>query len=294
MQAVFGLDWVPTGRLRDPAALGVFAGILLCACGGTGGRLITGSQPPSTLLQAWAGFPIHASPRPIVLAGSPVLGPSKFPNGQAKLDYIDGVFRLEAPLPSGPATSDGYPVVGARAALALLRAQSHPSASPTSSGGTAGLAIIGARLGTGTFATDRGDRTLPAWLFSLANVEGAVAALAVSSKAQWFPPGTPAPATGGGFVNGASVAPDGRTLTAGFTGAPAGEGPCTSRYGLTLSESPTAVVVIVTEYSHSSPTTLCPAVGRSRTATAVLASPLGGRVVLDAVSGQPMPVTGGI
>lgn len=256
--------------------------------------MITGSQPPSTLLQAWAGFPIHASPRPIVLAGSPVLGPSKFPNGQAKVDYIDGVFRLEAPLPSGPATSDGYPIVGARAALALLRAQSHPSASPTSSDGTAGLAIIGARLGTGTFATDRGDRVLPAWLFSLAGVEGVAAVLAVSPEAQWSPPGAPAPPAGGGFVNGATMGPDRRSLTAGFTGAPAGEGPCTSSYGLTLSESPTAVIVIVTEYSHSSPTTLCATVGRWRTATAVLASPLDGRVVLDGVSGQPILVTGGI
>jgi hypothetical protein len=148
----------------------MLVGVLLAACGSGPGseRVISGQQPASQLLQAWAGFPVHASPRPLVLVGSLVLGPSKFLDGQAKLDFMNGAFNGPASLPAGPATADGYPVISAAAAIALLRSQSHgapPSPSATH------LTITEARFGAQKFLTDRGDRTLPAWLFTLARVD---------------------------------------------------------------------------------------------------------------------------
>lgn len=280
-------------RLPVQVALGaLLGGALLAACGAGPGseRTISGRQPASQLLQAWAAFPAHASPRPLVLVGSLVLGPSKFLDGQAKLDFMNGAFDGPASLPAGPATADGYPVISAAAAIALLRSQSH-GAPPSPS--TTHLTITDARFGTESFLTDRGEQTLPAWVFTFARVDGTVAVLAISPQAQWLPPGLVAGEFGTSFVNGARIAGDHRTLTAGFTGAPEGTGPCTASYALSLTESPTAVVVTVTESSHNpSAQTVCTLVGYSRTATAVLAAPLGARVVVDAVSGQPIAVAG--
>jgi hypothetical protein len=225
-----------------------------------------------------------------VLVGSLVLGPSKFLDGQAKLDFMNGAFDGPASLPAGPARADGYPVISAAAAIALLRSQSH-SAPPSPS--ATHLAITDARFGTEKFLTDRGDRTLSAWLFTFARVDGTVAVLAVDPQSEWVPAGRAAGTFGASFVNGARVADDQRTLTVGFTGAAAGAGPCTASYGLSLTESPTAVVVTVTESSHNpSAQTVCTLVGYWRTATAVLSAPVGARVVVDAVSGQPIAVAG--
>lgn len=283
--------------MRVPVVLGGLVGVLLAACGnGTATeRSITGSEPASQLLQAWTAFPVHASPRPIVLVGSPVLGPSKFPDGHAKEDFISGAFDRPAQLPAGPATADGYPLMGSDGAFVVLRSQFHSivSGPPSSPAGTR-LTITSARFGSGTFLTDRGDRTMPAWLFSFAGVDDPVAVLAVAPAAQWSPPGRVAGGLGASFANGAIIGGDHQALTVGFTGAASGTGPCTATYALRLTESSTAVVVTVIEYSHNSPTTVCTLVGYERTASAVLTAPLGGRVVVDAVSGQAVAVTGSL
>jgi hypothetical protein len=291
------LNFAPVIRLRVAIPLGVLFGVMLQACGGTSPgaeRSITGSEPPSSLLQRWGGFPVAVSPRPVVLAGSPVVAPSKFPDGDTKLAFITGAFDLPAQLPSGPATSDGYPVIGAAAAVAVLRSQPHASSSPgsTASPAAKGLQITAGDLSTAMFTTDRGDLALPAWLFALAGIDEPVRVLAVSPAAQWSPPGLVAASAGASFVNGATIGSDNRTLTAGLIGAPSGTGPCTASYDLRLTESTTAVVVTVIEHSHNSAMTACTAVGYPRTATAKLATPLGARVVLDAVTGQPVAVTG--
>jgi hypothetical protein len=285
-------DSAAAQRLPVLVVVAALVGGLLAACGAGPGseRVITGRQPASELLQAWAAFPVDASTRPLVLVGGLVLGPSKFLDGQAKLDFMNGAFDGPPSLPAGPASANGYPVISAAAAIALLRSQSH-GAPPSPS--TSHLTITDARFGAETFLTDRGERTLPAWLFTFARVDGTVAVLAVSPHSAWLPAGLAAGDFGASFVNGARIARDHRTLTAGFTGAPAGTGPCTASYALSLTESPTAVVVTVTESSHNpSPQTVCTLVGYLRTATAVLAVPLGARVVVDAVSGQPVAVVG--
>jgi hypothetical protein len=282
-------------RLLRPGVVAAMISVFLGACGGATAteRVHTGPESASALLRAWASFPVHASPRPLVLAGGPVGDPQKFLDGQAKLDYISGEFDGPASLPAGPSSANGYAVITADAALALLRSQLHGGFSgATPSQPAARLTITEVRFGSGTFATDRGDMTLPAWLFTFTRAEGTVSVLAVAPTAIWSAPGQATPTQGGSSINGGTVGADQRTLTVSLIGAAAGTGPCTSSYALTLTESSTAVVATVTEVSHGSPGTVCDLVGHLRKVSAVLDTPLGNRVLLDAVTGQPVEAIG--
>jgi hypothetical protein len=274
-------------------------GILLAGCGAGGASSggTSSSEPASPILQAWAAFPVNALPRPIVLVGSPVLDPAGgFLAVSSKEAYVSGFFNRPDHLPNGPSTSDGYPVISADAAFALLQAASNSGTAPPPSGSR--LTVTAAHLGAGTFLTDRGDRTMPAWLFSLAGVENPVTVLAVAPSVTWSPQGRATPGPYASFSNGAigfdgaDIAKDHRTLTVGFTGAAAGAGPCTASYALRVTESATAVAVKVISYPHGSGTEVCSLIGYPRHASAALGAPLGNRVVVDSISGGAVAVTG--
>ncbi len=73
--------------------------------------------------------------------------------------------------------------------------------------------------------------------------------------------------------------------------APApGDRACVAAYAAEAVESPTAVVVIVTEHPHNGLGEACTAVGAPRTAAVELAAPLGERAVLEVKEGLPVPV----
>lgn len=275
-------------------------GILLASCGAGGSSSggTSGSESSSPMLQAWAAFPVHASPRPIVLVGSPVLDPpGGFLDGSSKEAYVRGLFNRPDHLPSGPATSGGYPAVSADAAFAVLQSVSNGSGISAPPSGSR-LTITAAHFGAGTFLTDRGDKTMPAWLFSLAGVENPVTVLAVAPSVTWSPHGRVTPGPYASFSNGAigfdgaDIAKDDRTLTVGFTGAASGTGPCTASYALRVTESATAVAVKVISYPHGSGTEVCTLIGYPRHASAALGAPLGNRVVVDSISGGAVAVTG--
>ncbi|HYM49713.1 MAG TPA: hypothetical protein VET65_03980 [Candidatus Limnocylindrales bacterium] len=253
-------------------------------------RAIPGSQPAAALLGVWAGFPVHVLPRPIVLAGSAIVDPPGFSTGQAKVDYLLGAIAAPSRFPTGPSTLDGYPLIDAGSALTLLTTRHSAVAGSTPP--PIGLTVTDVHLDHATFTTDRGDRSLPAWLFSLSGADGPAAVLAVAPSARWSPPGSASAATRAGFVTGAILSPDGRTLTTTFAGAPAGTGPCDAGYRMVPAESSAAVVITVLETYVDSPGVACPAIAQLRTISAVLASPLGARVAVDAVSGQAIAVTG--
>lgn len=234
-------------------------------------------------LRAWSAFPASATPRPLVLTGPPVADPaSGFPNGDAKLAYLEGAFKWPAGLPSGPATAAGYPLITAREAAQVLR-----SAAATGPPVPTRLTVTGVHLGTAVFGTDRGQRRLPAWLFGLAGVHDPVGVLAVAASHIFAPTGRPA--NGRPFVDDARLARGGRTLTVRFTGAASGTGPCTASYSVTQATSRTAVAVAVKEHAHGG-SVACAAVGYTRQVTVALAAPLGGRVLVDAASGVAVTV----
>jgi len=148
------------------------------------------------------------------------------------------------------------------------------------------LQITSARLGTYDFATDRGKAQMTSWLFTASATNGEIAYPALMPGAFWK----------GGLVSqsgngGAGVSTDGRSLVWGFAGTPSVAGPCGADYKGVVAESPSAVAVALQVIPHASPGDLvaCPAIAQERTVTVSLASPLGGRVVVDA-SGYPVTV----
>ena len=262
-------------------ALCGLVGILLAAC--TGGGPVGGHDPLPTALQPWVTFPVDASPRPIVLVDAPVAGPRGFYGSEnAKLAFERGAFDRPTRLPTGPASASGYPIINADKAFDLLKAQS--SGPPA---GSLRLTISDVRLGTGTFLTDRGSKTMPVWLFSMAEVDGPIAVLAVAPEALWFPPDL---GPGQSHDIGASVGRDNRTLTVNFVGAESDTGPCGVRYSVRLTESPTAVNVTVVSNPNDT-AAVCDLVGYQRHAAAVLKTPLGARVLVDDL-GYPFSVLG--
>jgi hypothetical protein len=235
------------------------------------------------VLRAWSAFPANATPRPLVLTGAPVADPvSGFPNGNAKLAYLEGAFNLPAALPSGPASAAGFPLITAREATGVLR-----SVAAKGPPVTGRLTVTGVRLGTAVFDTDRGQRQLPAWLFSLAGVRDPAGVLAVAPGRIFEPPGRPA--NGHPFVDDARLGRGGRTLTMRFFGAASGTGPCTASYTVTQAASGAAVAIAVKEHERNG-TAPCSAVGYPRQVTVALAAPLGGRVLVDAVSDAAVTV----
>jgi hypothetical protein len=277
-----------TDRAASPAAMVAAAGLATallagCTAGLAGEPPAASGQRMQQVLRAWSAFPASASPRPLILAGPRIADPrSGFPTGAAKLAYTEGAFDLPAALPSGPAAAAGFPLITSRAAAGMLR--SATAKGPPVAGR---LTVTSVRLGTGVFATDRGVRQLPAWLFGFAGVLDPAAVLAVAPSRIFAPPARPASSAAPEMS--ARLGADRRTLTIRFVGAAPGTGPCTASYSVRQDDSPAAVAVAVHEHAHGG-AVACAAVGYLRQVKVVLPAPLGGRVLVDAASGAAIPV----
>ena len=281
-------------RCRRAVALLSVVTALAAASSAAAAASTTTSQPVGALLNrvlhAWAGFPARASPRPLVLLEGDILNPvNGFPNDASKEAFGNG--QITAPgagWPDSPTRSMGFPVVGAAAAFtSLTTPDSNSVGSPPPLGTTA------VQLGSGLFLTDRGWRTLPAWLFSLTGVQNPAKVLAVGPSAIY-----PAPATGAGSAPAqlsVTASSGSRHIVANFFGAPAGTGVCTARYTLSIKESKQAVAVAVTSHPHQAPPGVgdvaCAAVAVPRHASGELRAPIGSRVVVDAASEAAVSVT---
>jgi len=247
----------------------------------TGPTSIPSDIEPSALT-LWAGFPVNASPRPLVLTGPAINDPSSgFPNGPDKIAYIVGNFDLGVAL-SAPAQTSGEQLATAASALEMLRG-TRTGGPPTD----ARLTITDVHLGTSTFSTDRGQRTLPAWIFAFAGVADPASVLAVPAADRWPHAGTP-PLTSN--LNGATIVGSGHEVIVSFVGSPPGSGPCEAEYTADVGQSATAVAISVRKLPNpnSTPTTMCTQVGYQRMVTVTLTSALGNRVVVDS-KGAPIP-----
>jgi len=258
-------------------------GVLLAAC--TGGGSVASHDPLPAALQPWVTFPVDALPRPIVLVDAPVAGPRGFYGSEkAKMAFASGMFDRPTRMPAGPDTAGGYPIISPDEAFDLLKSQAKDPPA-----GSLRLTTSDVHLGTSTFLTDRGPKTMPAWLFSMAEVDGPVAVLAVAPEAQWFPAEL---ASGQSHDIGAIIGADNRTLTVNFVGAESENGPCGVRYSVRLTESHTAVIVtVVSNPNANDTTTVCTLVGYQRHASAALKEPIGARVLVDDL-GYPFSVVG--
>jgi hypothetical protein len=90
-------------------------------------------------------------------------------------------------------------------------------------------------------------------------------------------------------VQQAHLGADGSVVTVDFVGGPAGSGSCTNDYAPAVDEASAMVVVRVVETRSGGGT--CNTMGRPRTVTFALASPLGNRVLVDDGTGSPLAVT---
>jgi hypothetical protein len=153
------------------------------------------------------------------------------------------------------------------------------------------LRVTEAHLATGLVETTQGPAEAPLWVFTVDGTAVRITRVAVDPSITVIPPPYNADHPPAGMSFDLAVGTPGSTkLTVSFTGAPsAGDKPCGADYTAEAVESDLAVVVIVTAHANATPAS-CPAVGKTRTATATLAAPLGKRAVLEVTQGLPVPV----
>ena len=205
---------------------------------------------------------------------------------------VEGAVSLPAEIPAEGEVrwQDGAPqtvrVTSAQQAVAEIRASATASCPDCVS-----MRITGARLTTGSVETSRGPASAPIWEFTLQGTAVKVTRVAIADRITVVPPPWNADdAPVGISVDSASGTVGGRELTVAFVGAPLpGDQGCGADYSAEAVESPTAVVVIVTEHPHGA-FEACTAVGARRTASVKLAAPLGERAVLEVKQGLPVPV----
>ncbi len=229
-------------------------------------------------LQRWEAFPVDVRPRPLVLTAPPTRFERGFRSGDAKLAFMHGDIEAAVPLPDGllEALRDGES--GLRAAPGKRRWKSP-------------LLITQARPGRAEFATDRGMRDFPAWRLSGPEIGGALWVLdpAVASR-RWTPPEPAPPKPFDGLPHrsaSAAVESDGLTLHFTFTGAP----PEYTEYPAAETVETSQALVVVPAGRGVGPPGWRPAIGCARTVMVRLASPLGGRVVVD-LDASPVTVIG--
>ncbi len=234
-------------------------------------------------LKQWSTFPASAAARPLVVeAGAAATGPPGFPDGADKDAYSDGAISLSRPLPTGPATAAGFPLITASDAASVLTSGHSANPSPATR-----LTVTGVKLGTGLFSTDRGRKALPAWRFSFRGVTGTATVLAVADSARFWPAGLGQVST---HVSAVQPGRNGRALTLTAVGAKEGTGPCEASYSVRQQSSAASVAVYVVESDHGS-ATACSAAGFQVTLPVTLPAPLGNRVLVDATTFAPIPVT---
>jgi hypothetical protein len=244
------------------------------------------------VLAAWAGFPVNASPRPLIVLGGDdqtVNSPGfAFPSGDDKLAFFLGQIHPPVAWPTNPGEADGYPLITPAAAFAEFMPTPGTYDPPT----TTWLDTSSVQLGTATFTSDRGPYQLPTWEFTFGGVSGSEAVLAVAPASIYSVPAALSSPSGTALAGGAELGADGRTLTVDTGGWESGSGPCEASYSLQVESSDTAVAIVVDEDFHPPPSSEgCSDAAYITQLTTVLSAPLGARVVVNA-DAEAVEVTG--
>jgi len=284
-------------RVTPPVT--VLAALALLACGpaNNGNAAVptpTPVSPPTEALLGWTTFPADQTPRPVVLVGNnfPTAGFAN--NEDAKMAAMchkmtttimpSNVVPSTANVTWSSGTKASYPSISAATALAAMMQPSQGAASSSCVPVQPQVATA-VRWGAYELPTDRGRAQIDSWLFTMSRISGEIAYPALAPEAVWN-----ADMSKASMTPGSTLSIDGLTLTFGFTGAVA-SGPCGSDYRGVVAESRTAVAVALQKTPHSAPNAniACETIAQIRHVDVSLASPLGGRVVLDA-SGSFAPV----
>lgn len=284
-------------RVMPPVT--VLAALALLACGPANNGnaavpTLTRVSPPTEALLGWTTFPAGQTPRPVVLVGnnSPTDGFAN--NEDAKMAAMchkmttaimpSNVVPSTANVTWSSGTKASFPSISAATALAAMMQPAQGAAS-SSCVPVQPLVATAVRWGAYELPTDRGRAQIDSWLFTMSRISGEIAYPALAPEAVWN-----ADMSKASMTPGSTLSADGLTLTFGFTGAVA-SGPCGSDYRGVVAESRTAVAVALQKTPHSAPNAniACETIAQIRHVDVSLASPLGGRVVLDS-SGNFAPV----
>lgn len=142
--------------------------------------------------------------------------------------------------------------------------------------------VKGAVLGLVPGTVDGARGLVPAWLFEVAGKGGAPGhTVAEPAAAQGGTAPVPAPKDGR-TVPGFSYAEADRKLTVNFWGS------VCSSYSASARESAESVLVKITDTPHQ-PGQACIMIAQEMSVTVTLEKPLGGRKVVDATTGKPLP-----
>jgi hypothetical protein len=292
------------------AAFLLAAPLAACAAGGsTPGGLARATGPgPATVaafdararqvVARWDGSPLARAWQAGLVLTDPaeltaIPANSGFTSQHQKDALAAGRFVLDGTLPSGRLTGTvtwaggtsplTVPLLGARATFRRLAASQ-----PCVNGPCGHFTVTGARPGSLTVLTNRGEATIPAWTFIVNGppyqvTEAALAPGGYSSLPPYVPQILRGNFDGAGL---AAISPDGRVLTVTFAG-----GGCGTWTGGGLVYQTATAVAIGSWGMAGKAGGACAAVGVINRATVRLASPLGTRPVLDVRSGEPVPPT---
>ena len=290
----------PTGMGRRAFLLSALSSLLaLAGCGnqslgmpggGADGQ-VAFQQRATAVARAWRDHPPDSAWRTgfVPLQDLTLAPPQGFPDVTAKQAFLAGLFRLRGSLPDRAGTGWVRFHDGTRLRVPLSGA--HTAYGSMDRGGAAcgpcpALTVTGARLSTATLRTSRGVATVPVWLFTVAGLSGPVGQVAVSPGAIGLVPEPPA----------LPPLPMGAPLAAAqdLTGVGGeslrfrvGISPCDKDVRARVLEADGLVVVgaAVSPGDSGSP---CPAVMMLDPVRVPLAAPLGGRLVVDVVTGRPL------
>ncbi|MGW0432904.1 hypothetical protein ACWDV4_10215 [Micromonospora sp. NPDC003197] len=213
---------------------------------------------------------------------SPADGTINFPDGSLTVPLVSAVDAYRQIDQGDP------PPCPARAATPPPTTATGPDGSVSSTPSTAciPLTVTGAQLGTVAIRTSRGEAQVPAWLFTVEELSSPVARVAVASSAVGAVP-SPSVAPlqpGTDLVSAQSVAAvDGNKLTYRL-----GVGACDKDITPLVLERDDTVVV---SGRVTRPSGVCTEQLVIHPVTVTLATPLGPRTVLDAVTGAPLLLT---
>lgn len=148
------------------------------------------------------------------------------------------------------------------------------------------LTVTGARPGETTITTSRGTATVPAWLFTLEGYDTPLKRAAVTpSKLPNSPIGHAQQGSAGGLqrvARLAGTAADGRSITVKATHGACDDGPVVK----VLETEKSAVLYASIAGAQSGP---CSAEMLEQSVKVELRQPLGDRILLDALTGRPVP-----
>ncbi|MEU6814660.1 hypothetical protein [Streptomyces sp. NPDC046860] len=148
------------------------------------------------------------------------------------------------------------------------------------------LTVTGARLGSTTIVTSRGNAAVPAWLFTLEGYDTPLVRVAVTpSKLPESPIGPARQGAAGGLRNVARLAgtaADGRSVTVRATHGSCDDGPVVKAL-----ETGESVVLYASVKAPESGA--CTAEMIEQGVKVTLSRPIGDRLLLDAFTGRPVP-----